>query len=109
MKKSRSPSAEIQGKASVAELFTVGPRFTGVCQGPEVFSLVAIQRSMLPLPPARSESKKSARPSADKLGSHSCAAVLMVGPRFAGVSQPASGVALVVIHRSDLPKPPGRG
>jgi len=58
------PLEEIHGIASIPELLTVEPRFTGSPQGSSIVARVVTHRSSAPYPPDRVELKKNVRPSA---------------------------------------------
>jgi len=66
--------AEVAGRINDItrrELFIGGPALTGIPQGSEMVARVVTHTSIEPDPPDRLHSKKSDRPSAEMLGSHS--------------------------------------
>jgi hypothetical protein len=106
--KNTSPSEEISGATSKKELLMGGPRFSGGPHGAAVVARVVIHMSKPPNPPARFESKKRVKPSAETSGRPSQAAVLTVGPRFCGGPNKSAVVALLLTQRSKSPNPPER-
>src|SRR5947207_5473011 len=71
LKYSVRPALEISGVRSSDTVFTRRPRLTGGPNDLAVDERIETQRSVPPTVPARSEVKKSARPSAEMLGSPS--------------------------------------
>jgi hypothetical protein len=88
---------------SQAELFTVGPRFTGALQGLFVVGRAVIQMSIPPEPPGRSEGKNSDRPSAEILAAWSQEGLFTVGPIFTSGPQGLSIVGRAASYSSKLP------
>ena len=97
-KRSIRPSGDIHVTPPPEGLLTVGPRFTGVPQGSEGIARVLTQ---MPLPPGRSDEKKSSRPSAERSPTAAPEEPFTIGPRLTRGPQGASFAvrALALLRR----------